>query len=1688
MVDNPYQTPVPLNIPEAEPKVPLNLGPPDTPAVDPQQAQDLTWKAKAGLPNWGKPYEDVYNGFTSGIEDQMRNEAASHVGMEKAIEAQNNIIRNLGKPRLGPMDVTNAIANIAYSNEPTDPQTVFEKYYGKNYVNEFDRTGARNPDTFIPVANGEMPEYVDAIKDFGSTTVAQVEIAKRIYQKAHAKYEEQSTAGAIVDVLKNINPLYKNMKFRGVVDGNWFAGLGSNLLGSQLEDEISKLSSIRDINEYKRRLTEIVDTVGEDNPALAMEIAKAAVGRSVDEKSLDNGLDILDLTFAGQIGKGTFNIGRNLLMRQRIKNAVKDISKSALNDEPSTVSMRAGAGDAGDAGVASATDTIVKDLAGELNPAEEALNRVTSNVLYDGFQQTTYPSRNYRELATRLVDQYNNFTEAFKSTWRDSIKADRLASFLRVESNVRAMRENLRDSLPGVDNHILDISKPYKNEIGTGYNVDFHIGDKGATHFVDEEQASLWAKMHLRGMTYSIEGRADGVVSEGGMNYIKITKPLTETDDVIRDGLIVADYAKTPGVQKLLGNDGGSFGNHFTSFMGKWRTSEEILSLAQRIERKYVTYGPSVWYKLAKDESKYISDLAKGKIKTDPVTGERFTRWSGNQRLSSFGGGELSRQRRFSDWERLINFGKTEFNPETERRGYYFKTPGEIEDWYLQNIKRLPDDVELEAYFAYKRLNDLDHMHTNFRVYTNKHRVGTETHSIQAVDEAGKPIASPAFDGVRQNFIPRTGDTIAWFQENGTQPIYKVGSNTAWLRTKEYKELATDVKNGVYKVIRMYAPEEGELGSFGGIDTSNKRVVYTIAKNVDSKPIAFEQVPRQEGGHHIFDYDHYIKQANVLRETVGKDVRHIYLGDNTIMPVKIRAMGRDVAQKLDTIRQLLKAGDEAEARAFAKAKLPMSWEEIHGWFLPTKHVETGKLHPPLLNMDEKIQVIPANQRISDFSSELKNKYQSTWKDGTKSGSLANQYEVQFTGLRDNQGLRTVINKGTAKNPIYDWVEAKMLDPIPTMNRALSRVINSTFLDDYKVMSAEHWLQEAIEAGVLKAGKDEIRAAPFYHMSEPEYAKGIDKALLARFEATNYQIKQLWGVQSKYQQNLHSASQKLMDSIYGTFGEGRVLAIADWALPFAKDPLSIIRTMTFHAKLGFFAIPQLLVQAQTHFNILAIAGLRPAGAGTSASTLATWARINRTPAYLKALDAKLSGAGFGWKPGEWLEATTWLDRTGLANVQGEYSMLDTLLSTKIIKSGFQEFLDAGAFFFREGERSARQAAWYTAYHEFRNGGGGKLAFAGKTGRITEEDAKLILERADLLYGNMSRASSSALHTGVFKWTSQFLAYQIRLAEQMMGKRLTGWERARMVGVNAAMYGVPAATGLTGIPIIGDQIREWAINNGYVVGENWASSLAMEGLPAMLGALVSSTGGITDRLKTGNWFNVGPRLGNSGFEWIREIFRNDGSIWKVIGGAPFGFVANTIANADPFMKVMLNMVGGKFPASENDALDVFNEISQVSKTRKWLAALSYGSWNNNKGSKLEDVSPMKATFMAMTGLQDQAIDDIFHKANIKKSMDEMEKDAMTGFSREYRRFLQSVKDGNFEQATQYNTRAQYYLVFSQLPEQRKTRIIGRAMADKNNHDMISQSNWDFYVNSLNVPEEKRAMFQKAFRQIQQQQRTK
>lgn len=1641
-------------------------------------------------------FQDIYNGN----EENIRTGAASELTYRKQLEAQKAIAAYAAAKQNGvtPEEAKTIETLVLDMKKEVDPTSVMEDAYGKQILSTLDQVG-NTKNTILSDIKQSNPEGFAKVQQQGSSLVTKREFANTLKEDIDAEIENQSWAGWGVDLAKQFIPGYTDVKLRGnVPDVSFFESIG---LGNDLEEQRKALLNLP-VEEFTKTLKKITDTLREDNPQMARDYVDAVIGMSTDDVYLKNIITPLDIasvpigTAVGSVVRGIKKGIKAERTAEDVTKAVQDVVKASAAPDVSKSVLLDAAGDATESAVTKATTNAVADIKGVPQATKRAVENLMTVFRTDIQDIKNNPGRFGQEIVSRIEEDTRYFTEVLEKNVLTAQRVERLPEVMATEASIRAIQEDIMKKYPSFRNVVVDVTPPYKEPVSNTWLVDVKLGKTGGTYFTKREQAenfikwqglqdavieegksvtntvefkrrdkiqklipeieqsiinrhneasdtSLldkkreWAREQidllgdrlillrdeLRDLNNKISGVTTSVEQQGLGYYVKVTKPINESDSIIRQLIGSTSSTKIP--DKFL-----------NAWIGKIRTPEEVLSQADRQNRLVATYTPSIFINQMQDAAKEIKKLRRSTLIKD--------------------------KQKWEDFNRVVSSGQDIIDPDTNLPGYFFKSPGELEDYYQRFIGRLPDQQEIAAYFEFKRGMEADRFFRNISEVRNQSRLGAETHSFSVLDNNGEKISSPKFSGVlRREFPGGEGNILVMGKKLGEEKIYNLGHINKTL-LEEFKD---SVLKGTSKVVEVWNPS---LRPFEGMSEviGDNRIRYVMTKELETSQLDWNQIPRRGGGHVEYEAPYYVKQANVKYDKAAD--QWWYEGDNLVAPVANRAMGKDFAKKLDAVRVLLKNKDLEGAKKLADTLLPEDSSEVLSWFRKT--TKDGKVIPARLSLDHEIQVIERDRRIIDTDKNaLEYKYgESKFRDGTRQGSLAAHNRVQFSGERDSYLLQQIKAAEENGNIVYNLQPADKIDPISSMNRSLNRIVNSVYMDDYKTFTVEHWLRNA--SRYLDIKESEINYSPFWHYAEPKWKSGAPKEEIERLMAAKYHADSLIGIPSKFDTFIHSTSQKLADSIYEKYGSKSIPIVTGIQAAKLRDPTAFIRSMVFNAKMGLFNIPQFIVQSANYANVLGIAGYKNTTPGFFAAQLAFWGRVNRNPEIAAALDdwaTKLSLPGANkWKPGEFTEALDEMNRVGFGNVGKEFAALDDPTSIKVIDNSGSQFLDWGQVFFREGERNAKYGAWFTAFKEFRD--------KNPIGRITDVDRAEILQRADLLNINMSRASSSMIHKGVWSIPAQFYTYQLRLLEMFTGKRLTGEEKLRLFATNAALYGVPMGAGLTGLPV-GDSIRRYAMENGYVVGDNFLSSIFMEGIPSILGAMATGGGDY----QSGNFYNFGERFGTKGFDFINSALRSDKTIWDIFGGATYSTLKNTFEQSDGFRAAVGSLWRRdeeKFPMTVEDVVDVFREISTINTLYRTIAAFNTGKWLSKKDAYIADTSKANAVFAALTGLQEQKITDIYKMQWSLQEQKDYEKAIQKQFLQEFRRAV-IAQETNPEQAQKFFTRAQAFLVIGGYPEHKITDLISIAVSD--NKSLIDKINWDFYIN--NVPDKLKDTRTKAFERI-------
>lgn len=1678
------QLPVTQAVPQEEPLV-LEEGSPKSSA---DTLESRSTKIKYGLGDLlGKTKDEIYQNLQDGQEDQLRAQAASTIDARKR-QASADLITRTTANKQGPLtdDERNGLISIVQDmSKDTDPSTVFETAYGKQFIATLDRAAEKTPDNIWTDVQQVHPEFAAQLAGKHAELITKQQVIDTMIEDTQDTLKNQGYLGYGYDIAKTMIPGYTDYQLRGLAPGvGQLTGIG---LSENLDEQRKTLMRLP-TDEMATQLKTIVKSM-EANPQLQMQYLQAMKGLSSDEAFIQDWtlpLDIAGTGVGGKLGKAAVRLirgGKETDLLRQAEVAVQDMSKAASLPGASKSTIEAAAGDLTESAVTRATTNATADANAVPMATRRGIEALSSTHRADQEAVRANPGRFGQDMVNRIEERGDSMFSNLMDAALNVQKNERLPDVLSNESAVRLIVEDMRGKYRDLKNSIIDTSKIYKENLSNTYLIDFLMGHPDGTYFAQKSVAENWMEFHgLKGaveegrdinltktgveqakITKDIEG-AQGIidrnttkasdqtlkpedrakaqeqidlandfikdrqtarrpytseVDQQGLGfYVRITKPVDETRPAIRDALAQTTNTKLPNNPITFFLRGWA-GRYAGAAAAKFRTPEEVLSLAERQNRLTSTYAPGAYFSVLANNTKEIRGLVAG----------RFSKG----------------RKRWEEWQRGLENAQELPDPlDADRKGYFFKDPVEMEGYWQQWFHRLPDEQETAAYFEFKRGMEFDRVLRNIAEHRNQSRVGAETHNIILSDAAGKEIKSPDFNGVIRNKIPGSQDSIAVFTNKvGEERVVGLAKQSTAVKAEWQKEIDA----GTSKLIELYDPKLRPLSGYSGL--TDERVRYVLVPNVETRELDWNHVVRRGGGHIQYDYDYYIKQAKIRADEASG--AHWYEGDTTVMAVPLEGIGKRVAEHLNKVRELLKGKNEVAAKEYSNKNLHVGWDEVKSWFVGYKD-ENGVYQVPRLSLNEDIHVVPNNRKVIDHDNTLRTKY-SDFRDGTREGSLSAQSQVEFNQERDAFELQAVNVEGTKANPLYKVAPADKVDPIITMNRGLARIAKSNFMDDYKTMAVEHWLQQAKNYLDVKT-IDQIYHSPFYYFNKGEFLSNTPADVKLSLEASRYHTQQLTGQMSTTDALLHSAAQKLADSAFNAFGPKGLVITPTWALPILKDPFAFARSIAFNMKLGLFNIPQFIVQAGNYANILGIAGYKYASTGTMAAQLHFWSTVNSHPNIINHLDTiaskfYLPGAS-QWRPGEFKEAFQEMMNSGFGHVGGEMAVLDNMMSTKLVDvSGLGKVVDWGAMPFKQGETNARYGAWYTAFKEFRD--------ANPVGRITNADRATILQRADLLNVNMSRASSSAIHKGIWSIPTQFYTYQIRLTELMMGSRLTGVERARLFATNAALFGVPMATGMTSLPIA-DYLRQKAVENGYVVGDDYFKSMLMEGIPSAIGALITGKGDP----QAGTWYDVGPRFGTKGLEFLGSATGSPDKGWlDVIGGPIYSIAKDTIKASDGLAYAIGSMMKGDqevFPMVVEDVADVFKEITSFNSAWRIYAASQFGRWVSKNDAYLTDTSAAQAAFSSVFGVKDVNINDIQIISNSIKSQADYEKRVEEQFRQEFRRGMLAQND-NPELAKRFFTRAQAWLAISGYREDRISSVMSKALGD--NESVMDKTNFDFYI---------------------------
>jgi hypothetical protein len=1272
---------------------------------------------------------------------------------------------------------------------------------------------------------------------------------------------------------------------------------------------------------------------------------------------------------------------------ERTRRTLRDTLKGLFRRKPSQVEHLASAGHVDEAAEVGAIQQLKNLMTQGFKSAERTGADTYGREMPTMFRPNRWirgeASSFAQEQMRRILREVLTTTPALLKALNQGLKISRLPEGPdMLAAMVLQAKERVRLQYPRLADTIFD-ARPEViwGPTGDVYQVGVYFGNENATLFKTARDAQKHA---------DFQGFRDYKVRQRGSGfYYVVHKAVDETDPNIRKLILETDN-RTP--RSLA-----------TAFWGLLRSPDELISKVSREDRKASVFGTNETLAFLEESGKKIGSL--------PTKSRRD--------LFTFIDNDRSHVEVLSDPD-LVKGGKTQ-----TQVGRFANTLGEFDSRWRETFGRGPSEREVVAYMEYVRLHELDWAFRNFQIYKQKSRLGVENlvHKLLGKMEV------------------RTVKDIPW-QESGNPGVLvlREGEEPLFFRKNDAlatnKPIVDNLLNGEGHRAFQIKPFSGDAP---GIDPNvakllgKDKVHYLVTAKHELKPLSLKQLPRRGGGHIRYTEGHYIAQPSMTRLERGGALEHRYDFDNNVWHVTNEAKGREVAADLDKVRVMLRDGtDESAIREFISAsKLPAGVDEVLGLFKP-KMGKNGEVYaPPFLGLEDPIALRASGTRLGD-SLDLKTKYQNFVDSADDPHNFYETISREYTGAR-NDIIDSADRIGSEELPMFRTEPSKLVDVQSVLNRSLRDVLQSKYTDDLKLKEVEKFVQEF--GHVLTTSADELARNPLKHVFNPQWNKNADRMELAAAKNSLMSLRQFLGVQTEFSKNLQFVKTKVLNSIYSRFGQKGLDIAEPMMLHTTKDPLKYARSFAFHMKLGLFSPVQIFLQAQTFTHMTAIAGPKVALKAGPGALLMRGLKFTDEPEVINHF-AKIASR-MGWNEADFKEAYNALRESGMDRVGKEVGIRDDVFDPQLIQTKAGKLADWSTTFFNEGERFVRVSAYNAAYLEWRQ--------ANPVAKLTMKTRREILERADLYSGNMTRASNASWQRGFASIPTQFFAYQARIAEQLLGKRLTKVEKARVLGMYSMIYGLPVAASATTMVWPWDQtVKTQLMQRGIPYDENIISK-----------GLIDGFGSVMLEAITGTDYNFGERYGPGGVSPLRDFLMGEKDGWDLVLGVSGTTLRDAFSAVAPIAVDVADMMqGGQdyAPLLIEDMIQATREATSVNNALKMVHGLNYGKYISKHEMYITDVTPTESLFIGLSGLTPSKVSKSFMMQDILKAENDGKKSDMASIQEDIRRALR-----NPEERDKWIKRAKLKMVRSNLNFHDMSQTLSSAF--KNWQSFTDTTRWKF-----------------------------
>jgi hypothetical protein len=1589
---------------------------------------------------------DIQDQLMRGNEDRLRNRASMQE-QYFASRQKNELIREviLGRPGEVTPEEIDTIMNLDTAR-PTNPQVIYEAMNARKKTAEMATLPSPEPTPVDPETNATYPFtlYDEAAKvnqpkadeqlNIFESFVAQDQVNKKLMDEQAQKLRNNGYFKLVGDIAVDM----------AVPFWSWWhaASKGDSLwLGEVYDKKIQELKSIKDLGEFEAATRAYLDQL--PSPLERLTFLNGMNHLSNSDKFWLNFRTVDDFVVAGTMGIGALWKTGNMLaagaisLTARSPKYAQTLDKMGLITEATRlrhqnlISVKLGESGQKADDVFDAAPSLFN-----MNAVLQGADAYLSNeqVKRLGIFFSTNAGRLLKMAGDTLpVDRLQRSSDALTKAYEATL-AEFKQIYTRANDSILNVSAINKDDTMNLDALRLELGqrkgttvtvKGSKKKGQKTQPIAIQMGSTTADLFDDAVKAEAYAKRDLGLADFTIEPR-------GGKFFIQVIRHVDETAPSVQDALAIGTNSKTPRTK-------------WGYYLDMIRNPDSLVSKDFVKEFKSI-YGLTQAISTLQYATRSVRELRGGGGAISQAVKKFVMGDMEHQRLTKF----MARERDAPD---IVKGG----------RGKYSRNVGEFAAEWVHQFGKLPNERETRAYWAMRQVNDIDYANYNTAVWTAKMRKGMMEFAIpfkRNLDGLNQTDEVLHVEGRRVQELPwslKEKDPDVGIVEYNPES----GSVKRWNFKYEAKktELEALIKKEGYSIIHV-----DEFGAKTLRDTAEVgdlipkgNITYVLLKKPKERNLPFQQVPYQAGGHVEYAHGWFIKQPTIVKHG---DKSSMYYGDVNIRGGYVQKDAVRDAKSYDVGRKLLREEQQLIEELKAARKKPKNIAEANRISLKVKakhdelndHLRRNLVedynefkryfvgNAARLDLDTPIYAVRKDTKTTtEAVDEFGNKGLRNFKDSLGKAKYPNWMEKQDSpfnlladvdlrfGMEKNEPLYRIAHKGTAQNPLNKLEPARLIDPYVALDSSARYLMRGRYLNDIKYKASEQFVSEF---GHLfpDVSIDEMRRNPMKWLySDIPAGAGPDYRAGVAFQRTAREFLKIKDVGDRQMLWFRTAMlEKAMN-----FNENLGVAVEPYLLHKIKDPVHYMRSFAFHMKI--LSPHQLTLQASTVFHASSFVGPKKGIEGVMISAYLRAARFTDDPVVLNKI-AGMAQEMWGMKPEHFLEMRNSMERSGIMEVGREVGMFGEYFDPQVVQTSVGSVLDAGRWFFNEGERISRSSAWAMAYREWR----GK----NPTMKFTDDHAKMIRKRADLMTGNMTSQNNAMWQKGVWGVPTQFWGYPIRIAEQFMGKRLTGEERRRMFLTYGAIYGWPNTINLA-MPFwpASESIRAALLDQNIDTDTNTVTRILMDGLGSYVADHLLDDGDTQ--------YNFGQRYG-LGLPILRDLVFGDKNIFEAFGGASGTIMSSMLGNMMPILWRYATLGQMGTPVTPEQVVDVLGEQSTFSNATKWIMAAKYGALFTKQGNEVGPMTGKDGFVLFMTGLMPQHLTDAF----ILKHNEKLREQANAEVMREAEKWLRLSIDPDLSQGDKdkYIEKVEVLLEGSDLTPSQRSDFVQNVLQD--NYSMLEK----------------------------------